>query len=137
MEVKVNEEHGFLKDEEFKKLSEKAKESAIMLFNKRATMGNKEKIDQHREALLACPSRRRDCDTRRRTRRAIPRPSLWPISCALARVGNAQVPLTVALVAYMIKVFLSTTCSPWSNTCRSTSDFFSSLVVVMRERCEA
>lgn len=53
MEVKVNEEHGFLKDEEFKKLSEKAKESAIMLFNKRATMGNKEKIDQHREALLA------------------------------------------------------------------------------------
>ena len=53
MEVKVNEEHGFLKDEEFKKLNEKAKESAIMLFNKRATMGSKEKIDQHREALLA------------------------------------------------------------------------------------
>ena len=52
-------------------------------------------------------------------------------------MGNAQVPLTVALVAYMIKVFLSTTCSPWSNTCRSTSDFFSSLVVVTREGREA
>lgn len=52
MEVKVNEENGFLKDEEFKKQSEKAKESAITLFNKRATMGSKEKIDQHRDALI-------------------------------------------------------------------------------------
>lgn len=51
MEVKVNEENGFLKEDEFKKLHEKAKEEAISLFNKRATMGNKEKIEKHREAL--------------------------------------------------------------------------------------
>lgn len=53
MEVMVNENHGFLKDEEFKKQDEMAKESAITLFNKRATMGSKEKIDQHRDALIA------------------------------------------------------------------------------------
>ena len=51
MEVKVNEESGFLKEDDFKKLHEKAREEAISLFNKRATMGSKEKIEQHREAL--------------------------------------------------------------------------------------
>ena len=47
----MNEESGFLKEDDFKKLHEKSREEAISLFNKRATMGSKEKIEQHREAL--------------------------------------------------------------------------------------
>lgn len=51
MESKINEEHGFVKELEFQQLAEKANTEAMELFNKRATMGNKEKIEQHRQHL--------------------------------------------------------------------------------------
>lgn len=49
----VNEENGFLSDEKFVTLHEQSLKEALDLFRKRATMGDKEKIQQHLETLEA------------------------------------------------------------------------------------
>ena len=51
MESKVNEEHGFVKETEFEQLHERANEEALEMFDKRATMGNKDKITEYRQKL--------------------------------------------------------------------------------------
>ena len=51
MESKVNEENGFVKETEFELLQENAFAEALKLFNKRATMGKKVKIDEYRQKL--------------------------------------------------------------------------------------
>ena len=51
MESKVNEEHGFVKETEFEQLHERANEEALEMFDKRATMGKKEKIAEYRQKL--------------------------------------------------------------------------------------
>lgn len=51
MESKVNEENGFVKETDFEQLNEKANSEALGLFDKRATMGNKDKITEYRQKL--------------------------------------------------------------------------------------
>lgn len=51
MSTKVNEEHGFVKEEELKTLHEESLKEALALYNKRATMGDKEKIKMHCDVL--------------------------------------------------------------------------------------
>ena len=49
----VNEDNGFVSDEKFTALHEQSLKEALDLFRKRATMGDKEKIQQHLETLTA------------------------------------------------------------------------------------
>lgn len=51
MESKINTEHGFVKKNEFVQLCEKAKQEALEVFDKRATMGSRSKIEDCRKKL--------------------------------------------------------------------------------------
>ena len=41
------------------------------------------------------------------------------------------IPLSIALIAYILRVIADTTCSSWSSVCRSSSDFLSHLYAVV------
>lgn len=47
----MNEENGFVKETDFNQLNDLARLEAMSLFDKRATMGNRDSIEKHRQAL--------------------------------------------------------------------------------------
>lgn len=52
MEVKVNAEYGFVKKEAFEQLHKEAMGRAVEMFEKRATIGRKEIVDEYRQMMM-------------------------------------------------------------------------------------
>lgn len=52
MQVKVNPEYGFLRKEAFEQLHKDAQEKALEMYEKRATIGRKEIVDEYRRTLM-------------------------------------------------------------------------------------
>lgn len=128
MSTKVSEEHGFVKEEELKALHEESLKEALALYKKRATMGDKEKIKLHCNVLETNIEKEHQRFVEENKARD---PIAWLATYIVGfeTESNDQVPATIAIIAYLVKVVLGAICGPWSDTCRTTEDFFSSLVV--------
>ena len=128
MGAAVNEDNGFLSDDKFKALHEQSLKEALDLFKKRATMGDKEKIHQHLETLTA----NIEIEHQRYLEENKARDPIAWLATYIVSVCNENhlyVPVSIAIIAYLTNLVLSTICGPWSMTCRTTSNFFTSLAV--------
>jgi hypothetical protein len=60
---------------------------------------------------------------------------MLPLSSTFLTLWNLPrsyiIPLSIALIAYVLRVIADTTCSSWSSVCRSSSDFLSHLYAVV------
>lgn len=111
MDQKINKDIGHIPDSEFTTVHTEAKEAAVELFNKRATMGSEVLISQFFDTMMDSISI--ECE-RFKSENKLRDP--------MALIGPYLVPILIAIVAYLLKFSLGVVCS-WSMTCQRTNDF--------------
>jgi len=110
----------YVKTDELIDLHNEALDQGLALFESMATFGNQRSIEDAREKFHHQVDESFVIYT-----------SLNEGRNPLAGLETYLLPLTIALVSYILRVVADSTCSSWSNVCRRSSDAFSHLYAVV------